>query len=114
MIWIWYVYWYVIVHDMFLFAQVAAWRFGIDAKGRGQLNFNEFCTAVRRALPAPSWSYRHVLNASVDQRDTFFDISTFEFYADNHYVHILYGILRYSTYQNIPRQCNVICFAAYI
>ncbi|CAJ1445303.1 unnamed protein product [Effrenium voratum] len=27
---------------------VAAWRFGIDPKGRGQLNFNEFCTAVRR------------------------------------------------------------------
>ncbi len=47
--------WYVFV------AQVAAWRFGIDAKGRGQLNFNEFCTAVRRALPA----------TSVDQRDTF-------------------------------------------
>ena len=29
-------------------SMVAAWRFGIDAKGRGQLNFNEFCTAVRR------------------------------------------------------------------
>ena len=32
--------------------QVAAWRFGIDPKGRGQLNFNEFCTAVRRTLLA--------------------------------------------------------------
>ena len=31
--------------------QVAAWRFGIDPKGRGQLNFNEFCTAVRRCSP---------------------------------------------------------------
>lgn len=29
-------------------SMVAAWRFGIDPKGRGQLNFNEFCTAVRR------------------------------------------------------------------
>lgn len=41
-----------------------------------------------------------------------FDISTFEFYADNHYVHILYCISRYSTYQNIPRQCNVILFCS--
>ena len=54
---------------MFLFAQVAAWRFGIDAKGRGQLNFNEFCTAVRRALPAPSWSYTCFV--SLDQQCTF-------------------------------------------
>ena len=99
---------------MSLFAQVAAWRFGIDAKGRGQLNFNEFCTAVRRALPAPSWSYRHVLNVSVDQRDTFFDIflepqSTFEFYTDNHYVHILYCIIIKIFYISyIPYQYSMI------
>ena len=30
--------------------EVSAWRFGIDPKGRGQLNFNEFCMAVRRRL----------------------------------------------------------------